>query len=311
VALNVKIQVYRGTLSDLSSLATTGFPGVMAWTTDSKEMYVDSGAGSPGIGPGNAWQRLSAGNQLWTGQPSTSLSSFINAQVGDLAIASDNDTTYLLTAYPPTNNGNWVSIAASSSAVSSVNGQTGTVTLTLDDIYDGTYYARMLAAVLTDGEFDLAKSHQFGFTNDNLIQPSQMGTWAATTAFTLGQTIIDSNQNVQQVVNSYTPGTPASPAPAISAGISGGAVPTWSVTKGHTTADGTLVWENIGTALRVSVLWLGAPTAHEWVSYIDNSGLQHLSQPSFSDIAGVLSQTQLPASIGAGSNLTDIDCGTF
>ena len=47
------------------------------------------------------------------------------------------------------------------------------------------------------------------------------------------------------------------------------------------------------------------------ITYIDATGTQHLAQPMFSNIGGTLSQTQLPASIGAGSNLTSIDCGTF
>ena len=58
MALNTAIQVYRGTLASLSALATTGYAGVLAWTTDTHEIYVDSGAGSPGIGPGNAWQKI-------------------------------------------------------------------------------------------------------------------------------------------------------------------------------------------------------------------------------------------------------------
>lgn len=56
---------------------------------------------------------------------------------------------------------------------------------------------------------------------------------------------------------------------------------------------------------------LASGVAHEFVSFIDGSGVQHLAQPSFADISGTLSQTQLPASIGAGSSLTTIDCGTF
>lgn len=58
MALNVKIAVYRGTLANLSALATTGQAGVLAWTTDTNEIYVDSGTGSAGIGPGNAWQKI-------------------------------------------------------------------------------------------------------------------------------------------------------------------------------------------------------------------------------------------------------------
>jgi len=56
---------------------------------------------------------------------------------------------------------------------------------------------------------------------------------------------------------------------------------------------------------------LASGVAHEWVSYIDLNGVQHLTQPTFADIAGQLSQTQLPTTIGAGTSLTAIDLGTF
>src|SRR5947208_14181495 len=58
MALNVALQVYRGTLANLSALATTGKQGVLAWTTDTNELYVDAGSGSAGIGSGKAWQKV-------------------------------------------------------------------------------------------------------------------------------------------------------------------------------------------------------------------------------------------------------------
>jgi hypothetical protein len=58
MALNVAVQVYRGTLASLSALATTGKAGVLAWTTDTNEIYVDAGSGSAGIGAGKAWQKV-------------------------------------------------------------------------------------------------------------------------------------------------------------------------------------------------------------------------------------------------------------
>lgn len=178
MALNVKIQVYRGTLASLQSLATTGFAGVMAWTTDSLEMYVDSGTGNPGIGPGNAWQRLSAGNQVFEiGGPSDLVT--LAAQPGDIAVSASLGITYILASYPATNAGNWKVIA----------------------------------------------------TNE--------------------------------------------------------------------------------TGSGVDVVALPGATAHEFVTYIDSNGVQHLGQPAFSDIAGTLSQTQLPATIASGSSLTLVDCGTF
>ena len=181
MANNVKIQVYRGPLADLQTLATTGAAGVLAWTTDSNELYVDLGAGSPGNGPGGAWSRVAADNAVFNVANPAALTG-LAAKIGDLALSASDGNTYILTAYPATNAGNWKAIAASTSTPPA------------------------------------------GYTD---------------------------------------------------------------------------------------VQWLASATAHEWVTYIDASGVQHLAQPAFTDISGTLSQTQLPASIGAGSNLTDIDCGTF
>src|SRR5438552_17939843 len=58
MALNIALQVYRGTLANLSALATTGKAGVLAWTTDTNEIYVDVGSGAAGIGAGKAWQKV-------------------------------------------------------------------------------------------------------------------------------------------------------------------------------------------------------------------------------------------------------------
>jgi hypothetical protein len=73
-------------------------------------------------------------------------------------------------------------------------------------------------------------------------------------------------------------------------------------------------WQLIASASvsgGVDVVSLPGATVHQFVTYIDSNGVQHLAQPSFADISGNLSQTQLPASIGPGSSLTIIDCGTW
>src|SRR6266436_6707039 len=57
MALNVAVQVYRGTRANLAALASTGKAGVLAWTTDTNELFVDSGSGT-GIGAGNAWLKV-------------------------------------------------------------------------------------------------------------------------------------------------------------------------------------------------------------------------------------------------------------
>lgn len=70
-------------------------------------------------------------------------------------------------------------------------------------------------------------------------------------------------------------------------------------------------WVPVAVTSGTTIQGLVSGVAHEWVSYIDQSGVQHLAQPTFADIAGQLSQTQLPTSIGAGTSLTSIDLGTF
>ena len=175
MALNVALQVYRGTRANLALLASTGKQGTLAWTTDSNEFFVDSGTGT-GIGVGNAWIPVANDIAYFTAATQTAMVA-LAAKVGDLCDRTDLKQNFILTAYPATSAANWVAIS-----------------------------------------------------------------------------------------------------------------PDASVTE---------------------IVGLTAGVAHEWVSYIDNAGVQHLTQPAFTDISGQLAQTQLPASIGSGSSLTSIDCGTF
>ncbi len=173
MALNLTVQVYRGVRANLAALASTGKAGQLVWTTDSNEMFVDSGSGT---GIGAAWLPLANGIAYFTAANQAAMVA-LAAKIGDITDRTDLKQNFLLTAYPASTPGNWVAISPDSSVT----------------------------------------------------------------------------------------------------GIQG----------------------------------LGSGTAHEWVSYIDASGVQHLTQPSFSDISGQLAQTQLPTSIGAGSSLTSLDCGTF
>ena len=43
-----------------------------------------------------------------------------------------------------------------------------------------------------------------------------------------------------------------------------------------------------------SIQPLGSATSHQWAQYIDSSGVQHLSQPAFTDISGIAASAQLP-----------------
>lgn len=173
MALNVAVAVYRGVRANLAALASTGHAGVIAYTTDSQEFFVDSGSGT---GIGTAWLPVGNTIALFTAVSQAAMIA-LAAKIGDLCDRTDLHQNFILTAYPASTPGNWVAIS-----------------------------------------------------------------------------------------------------------------PDASVT---------------------GIVGLSGATAHEWVSYIDTAGVQHLSQPAFTDISGTLSQAQLPASIGAGSNLTLIDCGTF
>lgn len=172
MANNVAIQLYRGTLASLQTLASTGKQGVMVWTTDTNQFFVDTGSGT---GIPAAWSPVASDVAVFNVADQTARLA-LTAKIGDLALEADNSKTYILTAEPASNNANW----------------------TIIGIFAGT-----------------------------------------------------------------------------------------------------------------TVQGLGAPVAHEFVTFIDNNGVQHLAQPSFADISGQLAQTQLPTSIGSGSSLTDIDCGTF
>ena len=85
MALNVKLGLYRGTLANLAALATTGQAGVLAWTTDTNELYVDAGSGSAGFGPGNAWQKVASDLVA------------VNAQVGTTYTVLGSDRSKLVT----------------------------------------------------------------------------------------------------------------------------------------------------------------------------------------------------------------------
>lgn len=173
MALNVKIAVYRGTRANLAALASSGQAGILVWTTDSNELFVDSGTGT---GIGTAWLPLANGIAYFTAANQAAMVA-LAAKIGDHCDRTDLHQNFMLTAYPATTPGNWVAIS-----------------------------------------------------------------------------------------------------------------PDASVT---------------------GIVGLSSGTAHQWVSYIDTSGVQHLTQPAFADLSGSLAQAQLPATIGAGSGLTLIDCGTF
>ena len=217
MALNVKLGLYRGTLANLSALASTGQAGVLAWTTDTNELYVDAGSGTAGIGAGNAWQKVA---QDLVG---------VNAQTG---------TTYTI-------------LASDRSKL-----------LTLKN-------AASVAVALPN----------------------------AGAAFPAGWICLISNLGLGLVT--ITPTT---------AQIDGAATLTLTTNQGViVTSDGT----NYFTVRGLGTIVATAAISHNFVTAIAATGAGTLAQPAFNDISSTLAQTQLPATINAGSNLATFDCGTF
>lgn len=132
MALNISVQTFRGLKASLASLASTGKAGVLAWTTDTQELYVDSGTGT-GIGPGNAWLRVANDTTVTTAANQAARLALTNQLIGDMCVQTDTGVTYVLTALPSSTNGNWTAIGLASAPVASVNGHTGTVVLNFTD----------------------------------------------------------------------------------------------------------------------------------------------------------------------------------
>lgn len=217
MALNVGVQVYRGTLANLAALASTGKIGVLAWTTDTNEIYVDSGTGT---GIGTAWLRQA--NKMVG----------VNAQVG---------TTYTVLA------------SDLSKLVTLANASPVAVTLP--------------QATASSGGFAAGWSATFENRGAGLVTITPTtSTINGGASITLG-----TNQSVKVV------------------------------------SDGTNYFALTG---KTSIVTTGA-VSHQFATSNNADGSLNLAQPAFTDISGVITQAQLPASIGAGSNLTTLDCGTF
>lgn len=104
------------------ALASTGQQGVLCWTTDSNELFVDNGAGTAGIGgPSFAWSKVAGGNALFTAVSSAAMIA-LGAQVGDFCDRTDVHQIFVLAAYPASTAGNWTALCPDAS-VTGIVGQ--------------------------------------------------------------------------------------------------------------------------------------------------------------------------------------------
>ena len=85
----------------------------------------------------------------------------LQAQPGDIAVRNDVENTFILKAAPATEVGNWVMLKTPTDKVLSVNGKTGVVVLSTDDVAEGTtnlYYTEERATNNFTTNFALANS---------------------------------------------------------------------------------------------------------------------------------------------------------
>lgn len=158
------IQFRRGLEANRTGI--TPAQGEPLWTTDDKKLYVGDGSTAGGIdllssvaanyillsekGAANGVATLDADSKIPTTQlPAIAITDTfvvasqaemlaLTAQTGDVAVRTDTNETYILKGTDPTTLSEWTKLATPTDAVTSVNGQTGVVTLGTDEVAEGT-----------------------------------------------------------------------------------------------------------------------------------------------------------------------------
>lgn len=97
----------------------------------------------------------------------------LTAQTGDVAVRTDENKTYMLKASPASTLANWVLLRTPTDAVLSVNGQTGAITLTTNNISEGSnnlYFtaARFNSYFASKSVSELSNGSKVVLTDDTL-----------------------------------------------------------------------------------------------------------------------------------------------
>jgi len=116
----------------------------------------------------------------------------LSAQEGDVAIRTDNSKTYILADSDPTSLSSWKEITAGG-AVTSVNGQSGTVSLSTTDVSEGSnqYFtasrAKSAAVSINIDDADQTKAPSLGVLKTYAVSKLSLSksTWMGTNSITL------------------------------------------------------------------------------------------------------------------------------
>lgn len=149
----------------------------------------------------------------------------LDANVGDIAVRSDLNQTFILKTAPATAIANWVELLTPTDAVISVNGQVGVVVLAAPDI-DMTGYTKAMtytAIEATDNSSVAIGKLEKNFDNyADLVSPAFSGSPTAVTQATAdNSTRLATTAHVKANLASYAPinsptftGSPVAPTPA-------------------------------------------------------------------------------------------------
>jgi hypothetical protein len=154
-----QIQIRRGVEANRGGVTPAAAEPI--WITDAKRLYIGDGITPGGVDlfsvlgssiyksagvnanqvllldgagkiPNSVLPSLSIGEPFEVASQSAMLA--LNAQAGDLGIRSDENKTYILKASPANVLSNWVLLRTPTDSVQSVNGKTGTITITKTDV---------------------------------------------------------------------------------------------------------------------------------------------------------------------------------
>lgn len=121
----------------------------------------------------------------------------LTAQTGDIAVRSDENKSYVLAGTDPTVLGDWQALLTPTDSVLSVNGQTGSVSLTTTDISEGSnlYYTstRFNTAFSGKSTTDLSEGTNLYYTNAR-------GIGSTLTGYTSGAGTVSSTDTILQAI---------------------------------------------------------------------------------------------------------------
>lgn len=257
-----KIQIRRGL--EANRLSVTPENGELLWTTDEKRLFIGDGTTAGGIsataaatgdyilttdkGAAGGVAELDAGGQILTAQlPALALTAVtavadeaamvaLTAEEGDVAIRTDLSQTFVHNGGTVGDATDWTVLSTPTDVVTSVNTKTGVITLTTDDVAEGTtnqyFTTTRLEALINDAS---------SATNE---------TWsankiAAEIAGLIDDTIVDTDNNITKTLSAdkiYSIAAAGGDS-AVSSSIDDTTVATdtlWSSSKTQAYADGKI-----------------------------------------------------------------------